>query len=268
MAVASLPMYDLPAIASATDEWWRGLARAFALHGIADVPQAISRGPAVRDLWADRNLLFSQTCGYPLINELRQHVQLIATPCFAAPGCNATDYCSIIVVPADAGTASLEELKGGTCAINRRDSHSGCNVLRGMIAPLAEGRPFFDRVKISGHHWESLQMVARGEADVAAIDCVTYALIARHEPHTVSKTRALCCSPPAPGLPYVTSRSVPEERVTKLRDALASAFHDPSLAQCRETLMLTEFRVLPLSDYDRIAAIEAEAMALNYRELE
>jgi len=261
-------MYDLPVITAATNEWWRGLSREFVLRGIADVPQEVTRGPNVRALWTDRNLLFSQTCGYPLINELRQHVQLVATPCYAAPGCNASDYRSVVVVRADANAASIGDLKGRTCAVNRRDSHSGCNVLRRMIAPFAKGKPFFARVKISGHHWESLQMVARGEADVAAIDCVTYALVSRHEPQIVAKTRALCYSPPAPGLPYVTSRSAPHELVEKLRNALEAAFHSPELADCRETLMLTGFRVLSLSDYDCIAAMEAEAMAFDYRALE
>lgn len=261
-------MYDLPAVTAATNGWWEGLARAFALQGIADVPRELSRGPNVRALWTDRNLLFSQTCGYPLITELGQHVQLVATPCYAAPGCNATDYSSVIVVRTNANVASIGDLNGSICAVNRRDSHSGYNVLRRMIAPLAKGKPYFDRVKTSGHHWESLQMVARGEADVAAIDCVTYALVVCHEPQIISKTRALCYSPPAPGLPYVTSRSAPPELVEKLRNALEAAFQDPALADCRETLMLTGFRVLSLSDYDRIAAMEAEAIAFDYRALE
>ena len=38
MAVASLPMYDLPELRAATDAWWRGLAQAFRREGIADLP--------------------------------------------------------------------------------------------------------------------------------------------------------------------------------------------------------------------------------------
>src|SRR6185312_8107473 len=33
MAVASLPMYDLPELRAATDAWWKGLARAFRREG-------------------------------------------------------------------------------------------------------------------------------------------------------------------------------------------------------------------------------------------
>ena len=85
MAVASLPMYDLPAIRDATDHWWRGLARAFRSEGVPDVPDALSRGPDVRDLWRHGGLLFSQTCGYPLMHELKDDVTLLATPCYVAP---------------------------------------------------------------------------------------------------------------------------------------------------------------------------------------
>lgn len=268
MTVASLPMYDLATVTQATDQWWEGLARAFRLQGVPNVPDDLSRGSAVRDLWTSKDLVFSQTCGYPLINRLKEDVRLVAVPCYDAPGCHGSDYCSAIVVPEKLPARSLKDLRGGICAVNSRESHSGFNILRYMLAPIAQGRAFFGSVKISGHHRESLLMLARGEADIAAIDCVTYALITRYEPHVLETLRILCYSPRAPCLPFITSSGNPDDLVRKLRAGLDMAFDDPTLADCRKALMLSGMRTVPLAEYQRIADYETQAIALSYPDLE
>ena len=268
MTAASLPMYDLAAVCQATNKWWEGLARAFRLQGVPDVPDDLSRGSGVSDLWTSKDLIFSQTCGYPLINSLKEHVRLVAAPCYDAPGCSGSDYCSVIIVPIKLDVGSLKDLKGCICAVNSRDSHSGCNILRYMLAPIVQGEAFFESVKISGHHRESLLMLARGEADIAAIDCVTFALITRYEPYIIEDLRVLCYSPPAPCLPYITSVRSPDDVVQKLRAGLEAAFRDRSLEDCREALMLSGVRTVPLSEYERIAKYEAQAIAMGYRDLQ
>ena len=71
MSIASLPMYDLPEAADATEALWRGLARHFAEAGIEDVPAEILRRPRLPDHWLAPDLLFSQTCGYPFRNAIK-----------------------------------------------------------------------------------------------------------------------------------------------------------------------------------------------------
>ena len=192
MTVASLPMYDLPEIEAATNKWWGGLARAFRREGIADVPDNLWRGASYRAVWTQKDLLLSQTCGYPLTHELRGKVRLVATPCYSAPGCNGPEYCSVVVVPGDSTAGGVSELAGTRCAINSRDSQSGYNALRALIAPVSPGKRFFREVTISGSHLHSLRMVSEGKADVSAIDCVTYALLSRYRPHAIDRVRSLC----------------------------------------------------------------------------
>jgi ABC-type phosphate/phosphonate transport system substrate-binding protein len=98
--------------------------------------------------------------------------------------------------------------------------------------------------------------------------CVTFALITRYEPHIIEELRVLCTSPPAPCLPYVTSVRSPDDVVQKLRAGLEAAFRDPGLVNCREALMLSGVRTVPLSDYDRIAEYEAQAIAMGYPDLQ
>lgn len=268
MTVASLPMYDLPEIRAATDKWWKGLSKAFRREGVAGVPDKLWRGPYFRKVWTRHDLFLSQTCGYPLTHELCGRVTLVATPCYSAPGCNGPNYCSVVVVRHECIARDGADLRGTTCAINSRDSQSGHNALRALIAPLASGKQFFSNVKISGSHLNSLRMVSEGEADVAAIDCVTYQLLARFRPQALAGTRPLCLTPEAPALPYITRRKVGDEEVARLRNGLYAACQDPELAESREALMLQGFCTLPASDYECVVEMEAQAVSCGYEMVE
>jgi ABC-type phosphate/phosphonate transport system substrate-binding protein len=171
----------------------------------------------------------------------------------------------VVVVRRESIARGGADLRGTTCAINSRDSQSGHNALRALIAPLASGNQFFSDVKISGSHLNSLRMVSEGEADVAAIDCVTYELLARFRPQAIAGTRRLCLTPKAPALPYITRRTVGDEVVARLRNGLQAACQDPELAECREILMLQGFCALPASGYECVVEMEAQAASCGYK---
>ncbi len=267
MAVASLPMYDLPELRAATDAWWQGLAQAFRREGIADVPDGLDRREAYKDVWLAPDLLFSQTCGYPLTHALAGRVELVATPCYDAEGCEGPNYCSVVVVAADSTASAIGDLRGGRCAINGLDSQSGCNALRSLVAAASKEGRFFGRVALTGGHQASLALVASGQADVAAIDCVTHGLLARYRPQTLSCTRVLCRTASAPGLPNITRASADADLLRRLRAGLERAFADAALAEVREALMLVDMSIIPLSAYDAIAGMENAAIAAGYPEV-
>ena len=98
----------------------------------------------------------------------------------------------------------LSDLRNAVCVVNSHESHSGANALRALVAPLNRRGRFFSRIVTSGSHPASVAMVARGEADVAAIDCVTYACLERYRPSRLQGTRRLCYTARAPGIPFVT----------------------------------------------------------------
>ncbi|MGQ0663577.1 MAG: phosphate/phosphite/phosphonate ABC transporter substrate-binding protein [Pseudomonadota bacterium] len=266
-ARASLPMYDPPELKRAVDAWWAGIAAAFRRENV-DAPERLVRGLSVGELWDDPGLLFTQTCGYPLVRGRAGRLHYLATPRYDAPGCEGSDYCSWIVVAADAPAKTLEDLRGARCAINGPDSHSGCNALRALVAPLARGGRFFGSVTVTGGHAESLAQIARRAVDVAAIDCITYALLARCRPAAVAATRVIGRTMSAPGLPYVTRVGLPPDLIERLRAGLARAAADPGLASVRAELLIEGIDVLPIESYDRIAALEAEAKRQGYTELD
>jgi ABC-type phosphate/phosphonate transport system substrate-binding protein len=264
--LASLPMYDLPEVRAATDDFWRGIASALRRAGLDGVPDALTRDPSV-DVWHARDLLLSQTCGYPLTHALAGVVELVATPVYSAERCNGADYCSVVVVAEDNPAAELGDLRGGVCAYNARHSQSGYNTLRAAIAPIAGGAAFFSDVIESGDHANSIALVAAGRADVCAADCVTHAMIARYQPAALDFTRILCVTEHAPGLPYVTRSGIDAGDLERVRDGLRTAMVDTSLAAARDALFLSGVEVLGLDAYQRIDDMEDSARESGYPEI-
>jgi ABC-type phosphate/phosphonate transport system substrate-binding protein len=264
---ASLGMYDLPELADATDAWWRGLRRHFAAQAFHDLPETLNRAGDPVDRLMAPGLIFAQTCGFPMTHKLKDHVQLLATPRYSVPGCAGASYVSWIVVRRNDPAKVAADLRGYRVAFNDDGSQSGYNTLRAMIAPLAERKPFFGAMLESGSHRNSLALVSGGKADVAALDCVTFGLIARTAPAEVEGVRVLCASATAPGLPYVTAATTSAADVRRLQAGIAAAFADPALAETRAALCLDGCEILPRSAYDVIPAMEQAAIAAGYPQL-
>ena len=264
MSVASLPMYDLPEIRPALDALWAGLARHLAREGVPEVPHGLTHGTRALDALSSPDLLFSQCCGYDLVNGFAGALRPLATPCYRAPGCVGPAYASIVVVAEHSPARALEDLRGGVCAVNGWSSHSGMGALRAVVAPSSAGGRFFARVEVSGSHGASLALVARGEADLAAIDCVVHALLVRHRPAALAGTRPLGQTPQAPAPPFVTGAAAGDATVARVRTALVRAFDDPSLEPARADLLLAGLEVLPLAAYDRIRAFARFAARRGY----
>lgn len=258
--VASLGMYDFPWLAEATDALWAELRDALRGAGLGGVPDALDRERPLRAIWRDPALLLGQTCGYPLMTELSDTLQVVATPVYDLPGCHGASHRSFVVVPADEPAELLGQMRGRRCAINGRDSNTGMNLLRALIAPLAGGRRFFAAVIETGAHLESLRAVREGRADLAAIDCVTHGLTALHRPELLAGTRVLTETRASPALPFVTATGAPPAEPAALRAALGQAVRRPAAALLR----LADIAVLDRDAYAPVLALEQEALAAGY----
>ena len=264
MYVASLPMYDLPALATHTNAWWQGLTRAMKAEGICDLSGQLNRSAEDEIFWRRPELILSQTCGYPLMTGYREDLTLLATPHYNVPGCEGLLYCSWIIVPVDHPATSLADLRGDVCAINGWASQSGMNALRHAVAQVAGSEAFFSKVLVSGGHRNSVQMVASGAVQVAAVDCVTWALLEATTPSELEGVRILGPTAPAPVLPYVTAGGASPERVESLQRALDRAVADPDLAEALQALKISGFSRTSLADYQIILDMEVEAENLGY----
>lgn len=255
-------MYNVtPALGLAWEALLHAVIDGLRQRGWADPMHVVSPPGALMDFWRAPDLLLSQTCGYPLVTELQSDVRVLAAPEFELPGCDGPNYCSAILVPQD-GARSLEGLRGSVGAINQAHSHSGMNALRHTIAPLARDGHFFSEVVVSGGHMASMAMLQRGQAAVAAVDCATLELAARHAPDAVAGLRILQYSQAAPGLPLITSCALSDAQVADLRDSvLALPDVAPALLQ---QLSIRRFQGMGLDDYRPISEQAQFAADLAY----
>jgi ABC-type phosphate/phosphonate transport system substrate-binding protein len=265
MRLASLAMYrDPPEITEATRGLWAYLRGHLRAAGMADVPEALDEGLAHDAAWRDPRLLLAQTCGYPLMTRLQGQVRVVATPVYGHPGCAGALSGSFVIVRADAAASSIADLRGHVAAINDWASNTGMNLLRRTVAPHAVDGRFFARVTESGSHRASLVRVAQGEADVAAMDCVTFGNLARFAPEMVAGVRILAETAKTPGLPLITRAAANADEIARLRSALDDFAQDPAAAPLRDTLGLKGFAVLAESAYDAVLTLKREAAALGY----
>jgi len=265
--IAALPMYDFPELRPAHDALWAALADRLAERGVRSVPPRLTRDLGHQEIWRHPSLLFGQGCEYPLTKSFSNRVTLVATPRYAAPGCEDAFYRSAIVVRKRDPACSLLELRNRKCVINEVDSNSGVNLLRATVAPLSGGAAFFQSVRVSGSHRQSVAMVAANQADVAAVDCVTFAHLQRFDPVLSSRVRILCWSPRSPSLPFVTASGTDESTIKALRASLAAVVTDPALASVRERLLLDGVQLQPDTELSRVRQLERDAAARQYPDL-
>jgi ABC-type phosphate/phosphonate transport system substrate-binding protein len=264
--IAVLPMYDFPWTAAANDALWASMAARLADAGV-QAPAALARGGDLASQWRDPGLIFGQTCGYPYATGLRGLLTLIAAPEYAFPGCEGAAHRSVIIRRAGDPRRELAEYRGSTAALNGWDSNTGMNLFRSAIAPIAGRAPFFRAIAVTGSHDASLAAVAEGEADLAAIDCVSFALIGRGRPELVERVAVIAESPLSPSLPFIAAAGLAAPTIAAVRAALRASLADPNLAEALTTLGLKGARPTSPAEYDRVIEIEREAATAGYARL-
>ena len=264
--IAILPMYDFPWTAAANDALWATISVRLNDAGVR-APVRLTRGGDVAALWRHPRLIFGQTCGYPYRTELKDSVTLIATPKYSFPGCEGAAHRSFIIRRAADPRRELGEFRSAVAAFNAHDSNTGMNLFRATIASVAAGAPFFRATLVTGSHQASVTAVAEGGADVASIDCVSFALLERGRPELIARVAIVAESPLSPGLPFIAAAGLSGPTITAVREALFAALDDPDLAEARTTLGLKGARVGRPADYDRVLEIERDAAAAGYARL-
>lgn len=265
--IVGLPMYDAPEIQGANKEFWRMLAETLQELGVQDVPDDLVNPHDLPAFWSNPNLIFGQTCGYPLTHKLCGEAELIATPCYDVKGADGPRYGSAIIVAHSSSLKKLTDAKNHVAAINGYDSNTGMNLFRVSLARAGARGAFFSKIIVTGSHRASVDAIIRGEADIASIDIVSLAHFNRFDPELSSKIRIIVDTPKTPGLPFITSRANASLMREALRQALFAIVNKRPRLQALEPLLLKDIIVLPRTAYDEILALEEEAQALGYPEL-
>ncbi|MBB1249254.1 phosphate/phosphite/phosphonate ABC transporter substrate-binding protein [Rhizobium sp. G21] len=218
-------------------------------------------------VWSEPDLIFSQTCGYPYVMELREKVRLVATPIYAFAGGEGTDRASFVIAHENHPGLTLSDFRGARAAINDWMSNSGMNLFRAAIAPLAGGKPFFGSIMVSGGHVASVDAVREGLADIASVDTVTWGLLEKHAPERLAGVRIVSETPRGPGLPFITRGTTSDVELAAIRSALMDVLADPDYKSVLDTLGLKGVAILSDGDYQRLDDLRRRADAQGYTAL-
>jgi phosphonate transport system substrate-binding protein len=215
--------------------------------GVAlDFETSVSGPTPEADPFAEDRADLAFVCGpsYFLLRDAGRPVEVVAAaPVFDDPrNAGRPVYFSDVVVRCDHPARTFPDLRRSVWAYNDRQSLSGWFRMLERLEALGFGRDphaFFAGVIASGSHVASIDLVARGEADVSAVDSNTLLLARRREPSLDERLRVLDSWGPSPVQPLVARAALPGP----LRERIASALL--AMADSVETARrLREFGVL------------------------
>ncbi|AMB85490.1 phosphate ABC transporter substrate-binding protein [Pseudomonas agarici] len=257
---AELPMYVAPPPVQRANEQWLGrILDTLAVH------RRSAQDLDLMQLWLSPQLLLTQTCGYPLMTLLRGRVTIIGRPRYELPDASGGNHCSLLLTSQGNSRTTLEDFRGSRAVLNDEGSNSGMNLLRQRLAPLQRDGRFFASVDSSGSHRESLRWLRENLADLAAVDSVTFAYLARFAPQEVAGLRVVARSAPSPCLPYIGPAGLDEEQLERLREVMNQALCE--LAHVADVLGLEEVLAASEADYQLLLDYRDEAAALGFAQL-
>ncbi|MBX3597361.1 MAG: PhnD/SsuA/transferrin family substrate-binding protein [Rhizobiaceae bacterium] len=235
--IAALPMYDWPERHAEVDAQWATISDVLRQHGIA-APVHLARGVGdLLDFWKIPDLLFSQTCWGPMEQGLDQYVQVVGQQNYdGIEGGAGAFYSSAIVMrrkdaggfqavkapEGDEAVLPIEAMRGLRLAYNVPDSMSGIIGLSRDLEAAGAGADIFDALVETGGHRGSIRAVAGDRADLAAIDCMSWALAQLYEP-AAHQLVVVGWTAKRKGLPFITSNGSSGLIVSALRSALQAA---------------------------------------------
>lgn len=214
---ASLPMYNRPELRVAHEEFWSHVRDGLHARGI-DCPHHLDDAGIGIEYWKNPALVFSQTCGMPYRKYLHADVTLVGTADFGVQGCPPGYYCSCYVVRKTDEREGLGAFARGRFAFNELDSQSGYAAAWNHLKPQGI---WFETVFETGAHLASARAVAQGNADIAALDAVTWRLAQKYDGFA-EDLRVLSTTEPTPGLPYITAKTRDADAVF---EAVQEALH-------------------------------------------
>lgn len=208
----------------------------------------------VNTLVATREVEVAFVCSGPYVEGHDQFgMELLAVP--QAHG--QTVYHSYIIVHHDAPFNSLRDLRGKRFAFTDPNSNTGCLVPTYMLAQQGETpESFFGEVFYSNSHDNSIQAVADGLADGAAVDSLVWEFINTVRSSLTLQTRVVEKSPPYGIPPVVVHPDLSPELKAELRNAFLTLHEDERAAALLQRVQIDKFVEGTDSMYDTVREMQ------------
>jgi phosphonate transport system substrate-binding protein len=170
-------------------------------------------------------------------------------------------YFSDLVVARDSSYRHVDDLAGCRCAYNERTSHSGYVVVQYSLLARGLGMTYFREWIATGAHARSLAVVARREADVAAIDSHVLQALFATDADLAAGVRIIGSLGPSTIPPLVVRHDVDDGLKRQVRDILAHLHEDASMRAHLQAGWIDRFVGMGDADYDDIRAMHAAVIS-------
>jgi phosphonate transport system substrate-binding protein len=176
----------------------------------------------------------------------------------AVPVCHGEKvYYSYFIAHKESRIKSFQDYRGKTFAFTDPMSNTGFMVPRFYLAKLAETpEQYFKKTFFTHSHDNSIQAVADGLADGAAVDSLIYEFIRAKNPGLTQKTKIVEKSPPYGIPPVVTTPAMNPDTKAKLKNIFFSVHEDTKGKKLLETLQIERFVEGDDKDYDTVRELQ------------
>jgi phosphonate transport system substrate-binding protein len=249
--------YLAPSIPSGLFEFLAGeIASRTGTAVAVDFERSVSGPTPDSDPFAEGRADIAFVCGpsYPLLRAAGRPVEVIgAAPVFDDPRNGGRPvYFSDLIVRHESPVRAFAELRGSVWCYNDRQSLSGWLRMLTRLESLGFGRDpeaFFSRVVQSGSHLSSIDLVARGEADVSAVDSNTLLLARRQDVSRAGRLRVLESWGPSPVQPLIARSTLPAKLRSDIAATLLGLAGDPASARRLREFGVLRFAQTAAKDY-------------------
>lgn len=246
-------MYDFPEVHDSTQQVLLALVEA--LESINESAHVQTPDSSVHEqlmnMWRSSDMLLSQSCGLPFVEELHQFVNVIGTPLWTDVSDERGRYKTVIVARESLDISSIAEAGGLRPAVSNTQSLSGWCSLGVALSEVTTDPSFVQPIVESGGHAKSLQMMLDDKADIASIDAATFRLLSRHRPALTNETRIIGYGPPVPATPFIIAKTC-VATTDEVFQVVDEVFRRPALRPALDHIGMSGFVRLTNSDYDGV----------------
>jgi len=174
-------------------------------------------------------------------------VEVMAVPVFRGQ----TTYRSYVIVPASSRDRNLRQLEGKRFAFTDELSLSGHTFVAHLLREMGfDEQSFFATIAFTRSHDRSIDAIAKGLFDGAAVDSLVFDQLAEASPEVRTAVRVIYRSPEFGVSPVVASTRLARERRDALRAALLGLQGQPGAQAALRAAGIERFAAAPPGLYD------------------
>jgi len=209
----------------------------------------------INDMIKNGELEAAFVCSGPYVDGHKEFgMELLVAP----QAYGETVYYSYIIAAKNSAIKSFEDLRGKSFAFSDPLSNSGKLVPTYMLARMNETPDsFFSRYIFTYKHDKSIQAVAQGVVDGAAVDSLIWEYLNRTNPEYTSKTRVIRKSPPYAIPPVVVPKGLDPKVKERLKQIFLNANNDNEGRELLKKMMIDKFVVIDDSAYDSVREMKS-----------